>query len=81
MSKSKLNTISKYTIKKVIKVLSLKENGFVPDRYELWDVKGPNGFKKLFVTKKDAQAYIKELTRTTMNGVEFGNLLKEIKYA
>ena len=79
--KSTLNTISKYTIKKVIKVLTLKENGFVPDRYELWDVKGPKGFKKLFVSKKDAQAFIKEMCRTKMNGIEFSNLLNEAKHA
>jgi hypothetical protein len=40
------------------------DNGLEPERYEVWKLSGPRGFVKHFVTKKDAQAYLKNYTST-----------------
>ena len=46
MSKSKVNVKSKYEIKKVRKVMRMKDNNFEPATYEVYKVSSPNGFKK-----------------------------------
>lgn len=55
---------TKHTIKKVTKVLSMKENNFKPAKYILW--KATVGkIVKYFVTKKDALAFVKSMFDTT----------------
>jgi len=49
---------SKFNIKKVTKVLALAEENFVPYRYILYRVSGPNDINKFFTTRKDAQSFI-----------------------
>jgi hypothetical protein len=49
---------SKFNIKKVTKVLALAEENFVPYRYILYKVSGPNDINKFFTTRKDAQSFI-----------------------
>ena len=41
---------SKFGIKKVRRVLSMKDNNYEPAMYEVWKVSGPRGFKKYFTT-------------------------------
>lgn len=55
---------SQFSIKKVIKVYRMLDNELQPERYEVWKLSGPHGFVKHFVTKKDAQAYLKSYTST-----------------
>jgi hypothetical protein len=71
---------NKYSVKKVRKTLRLKSESFEPATYEVWKVSGPHKFVKYFVTKKDAQAFIKSHNDNTMNLDVVTNLLKEIKY-
>lgn len=77
MSKVKVNVKSNYTIKKVQKVMRMKTEGFKPTNYEVFKVSGPNGFKKFFVSRKDATEYIKKHTDTKVSNV--ADLFKEIK--
>lgn len=55
---------SKYIIKKTNRVLKFK--GVDSSTYITWKVTGPKGFKKYFVTKKDAQAFVKRFTDTSV---------------
>ena len=77
MSKVKVNVKSNYTIKKVNRVLRMKSEGFEPTTFEVFKVTGPNGFKKFFVSRKDATEYIKKHTDTKVSNV--ADLFKEIK--
>ena len=71
---------NKYSVKKVRRVMRMKSEGFEPTTYEVWKVSGPRKFVKYFVTKKDAQAFIKSHTDNTMTLDVVTNLLREIKY-
>jgi len=53
-----------YEVKKVTKVLSLKENNFKPAKYILWKTT-IGKMVKYFVTKKDALTFIKSMFDTT----------------
>ena len=48
MSKSKVNLKKNYTIKKVNRVMKMKENNFEPATYEVYKVSGPKKFVKYF---------------------------------
>ena len=56
--------MNKFTIKKTMKVLRFKGAG--THTYITWKVSGPRGFRKYFVTKKDATAFIKRFTDNTV---------------
>jgi len=71
---------NKFSVKKVRRVMRVKSDNFEPATYEVWKVSGPRKFVKYFVTKKDAQAFIKSHTDTTMSIEVVKNLLNEIKY-
>jgi hypothetical protein len=71
---------NKYSVKKVRRVMRMKDNDFESATYEVWKVSGPRKFVKYFVTKKDAQAFIKSHTDNTMTLDVVTNLLREIKY-
>jgi len=71
---------SKYSIKKVKRVMRMKSEDFEPTTFEVWKVSGPKGFRKYFVTKKDAQAYVSKITDTTLTIDIVTNLMREIKY-
>ena len=71
---------SKYSIKKVNRVMRMKSEDFEPTTFEVWKVSGPKGFRKYFVTKKDAQAYVSKITDTTLTIDIVTNLMREIKY-
>lgn len=71
---------NKYSVKKVRRVMRMKDNEFEPATYEVWKVSGPRKFVKYFVTKKDAQAFIKSMNDNTMTLDVITNLLREIKY-
>ena len=71
---------NKYSIKKVRRTLRMKSESFEPATYEVWKVSGPKSFKKYFVTKKDATAFVKRMNDTTMSIEVVKNLLNEIKY-
>lgn len=79
MSKSKVNVKSNYQIKKVRKVMKMKDNNFEPATYEVYKVSGPNGFKKYFVSRKDAKAFIDGYTDTKMTIGIVKNIMNEIK--
>lgn len=66
MSKSKLNIKKNYEIKKVKRVMRMKSENFVPTTFEVYKVTGPNKFKKYFVNRKDAKAYIDKMTDNKM---------------
>lgn len=51
-------------VKKVTKVLSLKENNFKPAKYILWKA-SVGKVVKYFVTKNDATAFINRMFDTT----------------
>ena len=71
---------NKFSVKKVRRVMRMKSENFEPATYEVWKVSGPRKFVKYFVTKKDAQAFIKSHTDTTMSIEVVKNLLNEINY-
>ena len=71
---------NKYSVKKVRRTLRMKSESFEPATYEVWKVSGPKSFKKYFVTKKDATAFVKRMNDTTMSIEVVKNLLNEIKY-
>jgi len=77
--KSKLNIKSNYSVKKVNRVLRMKDNDFEPATYEIYKVTGPNNLKKYFANRKDAYAYITDWTNTKMSPIEVSNLVSEIK--
>lgn len=79
MSKSKVNVKSKYIIKKVRKVMKMKDNNFEPATYEIYKVSGPNGVKKYFVSRKDAKAYVDKITDTKMSIEVIHNIMREIR--
>lgn len=55
---------SKFSITRTLRVLRFKGAG--THTYITWKVTGPKGFKKYFVTKKDAATYIKRVTDTSV---------------
>jgi hypothetical protein len=57
---------SKYSIKKVRRVMKMKSNDFNPATYNVWKVSGPKGFSKYYTTKKDATAFVKRYTDTSV---------------
>jgi len=59
-----------YEVKKVTKVLSLKENNFKPTKYILWKTT-IGKMVKYFVTKKDALTYVKSMFDTTPINLNF----------
>ena len=71
---------NKYSIKKVRKVMRMKDNEFEAATYEVWKVSGPKNFRKYFVTKKDGQAFIKKMNDTTMTLSIVKNIMNEINY-
>ena len=71
---------NKYSVKKVRRTLRLKSENFEPSTYEVWKVSGPKAFKKYFVTKADATAFVKKMNDTTVSIEVVKNLLNEIKY-
>ena len=77
MSKVKVNVKSNYSVKKMNKVMRMRSEGFEPTNYEVFKVTGPNGFKKFFVSRKDASEYVKKHTNTKVSNV--ADLFKEIK--
>jgi hypothetical protein len=79
MSKSKLNVKSNYDIKKVKRVMRMKNEGFEPTSFEVFKVTGPNSFKKYFVSRKDAKSFIDNYTDTKMTLGIVKNIMNEIK--
>jgi len=79
MSKSKVNKKSAYTIKKVRKVMRMKDNDFEPATYEVFKVSGPNKFVKYFCSRKDAKAFIDTYTDTKMTMSIVKDIMREIK--
>ena len=79
MSKSKLNVKSNYSIKKVKRVMRMKSEGFKPTTFEVYKVSGPRGFKKYFVSLKDAKLFIDNYTDTKMTIGIVKNIMNEIK--
>ena len=79
MSKSKLNVKSKYSIKKVKRVMRMKGEDFEPTTFEVFKVSGPNKFKKYFVSRKDAKSFIDKYTDTKMTLGIVKNIMNEIK--
>ncbi len=71
---------NKYSVKKVRRVLRTASEKFEPATYEVWKVSGPRKFVKYFVTKKDAQTFIKGMNDTTMTMDMVRNIMKEINY-
>jgi len=71
---------SKYSIKKVNRVMRMKSEDFEPTTFEVWKVSGPKKFVKYFVSKSDAQAYVSKITDTTLTIDIVRNIMKEIKY-
>ena len=80
MSKSKLNIKSKYSIKKVKRVMRMKSEDFEPTTFEVFKVSGPNKFKKYFVSRKDAKAFIDKYTDTKMTLGIVKNIMNEIEF-
>ena len=79
MSKSKVNIKKNYEIKKVRKVMRMKENNFEPATYEIFKVSGPNKFKKYFCSRKDAKDFIDGYTDTKMTLGIVKNIMREFK--
>jgi hypothetical protein len=79
MSKSKVNIKKNYEIKKVRKVMRMKDNNFEPATYEIYKVSGPNKFKKYFCSRTDAKSYIDKITDTKMTMSILKNIMNEIK--
>lgn len=76
MSKSK----NQFSVSKAIRVMRVAADGYEPASYEVWKVSGPRGLKKYFVTKSDAQAFIKKQNDTTMDMSIVRNILREVNY-
>jgi len=71
---------NKYSINKVRRTLRMKSESFEPATYEVWKVSGPKNFRKYFVTKKDATAFVKRMNDTTLTIGMVKSILNEIKY-
>ena len=80
MSKSKVNVKKNYEIKKVRKVMRMKDNNFEPATYEIYKVSGPNKFKKYFCSRKDAKSYMDKITDTKMALAVVINIINVVKY-
>lgn len=78
MSKSKLNIKSNYTIKKVNRVLRVREESYKPATFEVYKVTGPNKFKKFFCSRKDAKAFIDKYTDNKMSVVDAFTEIKRL---
>jgi hypothetical protein len=79
MSKSKVNVKKNYSIKKVNRVMRMKDNNFEPATYEIYKVSGPNKFVKYFVSRKDAKDFIDGYVDTKMTLGIVKNIMREIK--
>ena len=79
MSKSKVNLKKNYTIKKVNRVMKMKENDFEPATYEVYKVSGPKKFVKYFCSRTDAKAFIDSYTDTKMTMSIVKDIIREIK--
>jgi hypothetical protein len=79
MSKSKVNIKKNYEIKKVRKVMRMKENNFEPATYEIFKVSGPNKFKKYFCSRTDAKSYIDKITDTKLTLSIVKDIMREVK--
>jgi hypothetical protein len=79
MSKSKVNIKKNYEIKKIRKVMKMKDNNFEPATYEIFKVTGPNKFKKYFVSRTDAKSYIDKITDTKMTLSIVKDIMREVK--
>jgi hypothetical protein len=77
--KSKVNVKSNYDIKKVKRVMRMKNEGFEPISFEVFKVSGPNKFRKYFVSRKDAKSFIDNYTDTKMTIGIVKNIMNEIK--
>ena len=77
--KSKVNVKSNYSIKKVKRVMRMKSENFEPTTFEVYKVSGPKGFKKYFVSRKDAKSFIDGYTDTKMTLGIVKNIMNEIK--
>jgi hypothetical protein len=75
--KSKVNVKSSYSIKKVKRVMRMKDEGFEPTTYEVWKV-SKNDFIKYFVSRKDAEQYVSNYTTMKLK-ISPADLYKEIK--
>jgi hypothetical protein len=75
--KSKVNVKSSYTIKKVKRVMRMKDEGFEPTTYEVWKV-SKNDFTKYFVSRKDAEQFVSNYTTMKLK-ISPADLFKEIK--
>lgn len=71
---------SKYSIKKVNRVMRVVSEDFEPTTFEVYKVSGPKGFKKYFVSKNDAKAFISKYTDTTLTLDMVRNIMREINY-
>lgn len=71
---------SKYSIKKVRRVLKLKSENFEPATYEVWKVSGPKKFVKYFVSKSDAQAFVKSYTDNRLTLSQVRDIMNEVNY-
>ena len=79
MRKSKVNVKNQYIIKKVQKVMRMKDNNFEPATYEIFKVTGPKKFVKYFVSRKDAKAFVDSYTDTKMSVEVIHNIMREIR--
>ena len=79
MSKSKVNIKKNYEIKKVRKVMRMKDNNFEPATYEIYKVTGPNNFKKYFCSRTDAKSYIDKITDTKLTLSIVKDIMREVK--
>jgi hypothetical protein len=79
MSKSKLNIKSNYEIKKVKRVLRVREENYEPTTFEVYKVTGPNKFKKYFCSRKDAKAFVDKYTDNKMLVVDAFREIKRIE--
>lgn len=70
---------SKFSIKKVRRVLKTKENNFDSATYEVYKVSGPKKFVKYFCSRKDAKAFIDSYTDTKMSVEVIHNIMREIR--
>jgi hypothetical protein len=67
---------SQFKITKTTKVLALAEENFVPYKYIVYRVTGPNDTNKFFTTKKDAQSFINKQCDKTITT----NQIHKFKY-
>lgn len=70
---------SKFSIKKVRRVLKTKEMNYNPAAYEVWKVSGPKKFVKYFCSRKDAKAFVDSYTDRSLTMDIVLDLIREIK--